>query len=57
MLPLKDSNLNKQDQNLSYYRYTKRQYRKVEDGCVDIYFYDWLYFDLISPLAYIPTFL
>jgi hypothetical protein len=29
MLPLKDSNLNKQDQNLSYYRYTKGQCERM----------------------------
>ena len=23
-----------------------KKFRKVEDGCVDIYFYDWLYFSL-----------
>ena len=30
------------------------KFRKVEDGCVDIYFYDWLYFGL-RPLT--PRFL
>jgi hypothetical protein len=28
-------------------------FRKVEDGCVDIYFYDWLYFGFYTPS---PTF-
>ena len=25
-------------------------FRKVEDGCVDIYFYDWLYFGSYTSL-------
>lgn len=31
-----------------------KKFRKVEDGCVDIYFYDWLYFGF-RPLNHISA--